>query len=186
MDRETLEIPGLPEGWEDPTAWRDPAVFQEFRRLCERARKLALLAESHFGELPYVEEMLSRLGKSYDDLDLKVALAEMFRRGWYAYDQRRADKVFAGLPADAPLSQILRRLRIPMREDRSIPSPVAVTKIRRALTDKTFRSMRSLAQAASIDESTLRKVLRNESADLETWQKIARALGIPVKTLLSA
>ena len=150
-----------------------------------RSRQLELLAKSSLGELPYVEEVLARLGQDYDEVDLKIALSEMFRRGWYRHWGLEADKAFAGLPADAPLSQLLNRLGIPMREDRSIHCPAAVTRIRRALRDGTFPSQRKFAEFSGIQESTLRKVLRNERADLKTWQGIAEAMEMPIKILLS-
>jgi hypothetical protein len=150
----------------------------------ERGRKLALLESSNLGELPYVEEMLTRLGEDYDQVDLKLALAEMFRRGWAACDNRTLDKALEGLPANATGAQVLRRLRIQMREDRSVPSPTAVATMRRALKDGTFRSMRHLADFAVLNEATIRKVIKNERADLPTWRKIATALNVPLKTLL--
>jgi transcriptional regulator with XRE-family HTH domain len=150
----------------------------------ERERKLHLLESSNLGEAPLVEEVLAGLGRDHNSVDLKLALAEMYRRGWYAQQKVQFDKACAGLPADAPLPQLLKRLGIPIREDRSIPSAAAVTRIRQAITDR-FRSMRGLAFRAHIDESTLRKVLKNERADLATLQKIAGAMGVSTNTLLS-
>ena len=80
-----------------------------------------------------------------------------------------------------------------MREDRSIPCPAAVTKIRQALADGSnvtrpgvpIESVRKFAEFAGIDEATLRKLLKKERATLRTLQTIAEALGIPTKALLS-
>jgi len=151
----------------------------------ERERKLHLLESSNLGEAPLVEEVLAGLGRDHNSVDLKLALAEMYRRGWYAQSKVQFDKACAGLPANAPLAQLLKRLGIPMRKDRSVPCAAAVTRIRRVITDREFRSMRGLAIRAGIDESTLRKVIKKESADLAIWQKIARAMGVSTDTLLT-
>jgi hypothetical protein len=151
----------------------------------ERERKLHLLESSNLGEAPLVEEVLAGLGRDHNSVDLKLALAEMYRRGWYAQQKVQFDKACAGLPADAPLPQLLKRLGIPIREDRSIPSAAAVTRIRQAITDGVFPSPHALAIRAGMPECTLRKVINHERAILATWQKIAYAIGVSTKTLLS-
>jgi hypothetical protein len=131
-----------------------------------------------------VKEMLARLGSDYDEIDLTLALAEMFRIGWYRCDQRRVDKLLAGLPPEPSWAQVASRLRIPIRQDRTISSPLAVAKILRAVDQGTFPSFRRLAIDSGIDESTLRKTIKKESAELNTWKALARAMKTDIKVFL--
>jgi hypothetical protein len=176
LERSQFPPPPAPDPKDFPIDWKAFALANE------RFRKLELLAKSSPEELRYVEEMLARLGQDFDHVDLKLALAETLRHGSYGQVKVQLDKAFAGLPADAPLPQLLNRLGIPMRKDRSIPCPGAVTRIHQALKDMTLRAF---ACRTRLDESTIRKVLKKERAEPSTLEFIAKAMNMSLEALNS-